>query len=125
MFFLRRMVACLLRSFGLFGGGRNKLIFRGKGFSVEEILHKAVTHRIQFLETMKVGGRHHKSPTVTEYWRPPTGNRMKLNVDAYVRMGLGASIGGIIRNNSGEVVWCFAQCCEGIFEVDTTEALAA
>ncbi|KAL8478855.1 hypothetical protein ACS0TY_030658 [Phlomoides rotata] len=104
--------------------GRNEKLFRGKGFSTVDIRLRAEAHRLSFKEALKVGGVHQKPLISSESWNPPSGNYLKLNVDASVRKGVGASIGGVLRNGEGAVVWCFAETCNGVFDVDVAEALA-
>ncbi|KAL8551274.1 hypothetical protein ACS0TY_000378 [Phlomoides rotata] len=104
--------------------GRNNLVFRGKGFSTVEIRQKAEVHRVQYHEAWVVAGGRQKQPPGAAFWKPPEVNFLKLNIDASVRKGWGATIGGVLRNSGGEVIWCFAQKCEGVFEVDVAEALA-
>ncbi|KAL8519535.1 hypothetical protein ACS0TY_010460 [Phlomoides rotata] len=105
--------------------GRNELIFRGKGFSAENVRFRAEVHKKSYHEAaLKVGGELQRPLNSSAIWKPPVDSCMKLNVDASVRKGVGASIGGVLRNCEGDVRWCFAQTCEGVFDVDFAEALS-
>ncbi|KAL8550335.1 hypothetical protein ACS0TY_008962 [Phlomoides rotata] len=103
--------------------GCNELLFKGHSFDHALIKHKAVNHREQFLKSTFQTNKYVGSRNVLENWRPPRNNWLKLNVDASVRRGEGATIVGVMRNCSGEILWCFAQRCDGVYEVEIAEAL--
>ncbi|KAL8461714.1 hypothetical protein ACS0TY_032991 [Phlomoides rotata] len=83
-----------------------------------------MAHHDQFIAAILPGRRRQADVVEGDVWVPPTGSRLKLNVDALVRQGIGAAIGGVLRNNDGELLWVFAEWCDDIFDVDAAEALA-
>ncbi|KAL8500898.1 hypothetical protein ACS0TY_020473 [Phlomoides rotata] len=48
----------------------------------------------------------------------------KLNVDASIKKGICSSFAGVLRNDKGEIAWCFSKWQEGVIDVDSAEALA-
>ncbi|KAL8528350.1 hypothetical protein ACS0TY_005964 [Phlomoides rotata] len=70
------------------------------------------------------GGNQHTVDKENDGWRPPTGGRVNLNMDASVQKGFGASIEMVLRDHAGIILCCFAKWCGGAFEVDVVEALA-
>ncbi|KAL8521476.1 hypothetical protein ACS0TY_011841 [Phlomoides rotata] len=47
---------------------------------------------------------------------------MKLNTDASIRSGRGTGVAGLLRDFSGQVMWCFAERCPLDLDVDMAEA---
>lgn len=56
-------------------------------------------------------------------WKCPETGRLKLNTDASMRAGCGASIEGVLRDSLSRVEWCFSERCCTV-DVGVAEALA-
>ncbi|KAL8543246.1 hypothetical protein ACS0TY_003964 [Phlomoides rotata] len=91
---------------------RNNLVFQQRVIYMEEVLQVAC-NQIMDHTTMEVGdGRMRFRKVESRWWEAPAGLGLKLNTVASVRAGFGAAIGGVIRDSSGGIVWCFAERCE-------------
>lgn len=44
-------------------------------------------------------------------WKCSEGGCLKLDTNASLRAGSGASIDGILRDGEGQVVWCYCERC--------------
>lgn len=103
---------------------RNQLQFSDKTTTMERLGVMIETQRSDYLKATPARLRRETRSTVGGRWEPPTEGTLKLNCDASVRDSAGASIAGVVRDESGQVRWCFAERTGGGFDVRTTEALA-
>ncbi|MQM09596.1 hypothetical protein Taro_042471 [Colocasia esculenta] len=63
-------------------------------------------------------------PKVVRWLLPPTG-RLKLNVDGAFKSSMGtAGGGGVLRNDRGDIIFCFAHRCPHVCSSLESEALA-
>ncbi|KAL8473874.1 hypothetical protein ACS0TY_030653 [Phlomoides rotata] len=102
---------------------RNKFVFQDTSTSNAVILS---TGRLRFREYKDLyRDRSGVSPDHSEIWVPPHQGFVKLNTDASVRVGIGSLIAGVLRNEGGQVIWCFAeQVRRNLDDVELMEALA-
>ncbi|KAL8513639.1 hypothetical protein ACS0TY_012939 [Phlomoides rotata] len=104
---------------------RNNVVFSKKSLSKTALLEKIAVHRSQFLEAKSKNGRSSASSKGgVVKWRLPSTGRWKLNCDASFKRGLGSTIAGVLWDDEGSVVWCFAEKCGDISDVSVAEALA-
>lgn len=57
-------------------------------------------------------------------WKPPPQGFIKINTDAAVLRGRDVGVGGVARNENGNVLWCFSERVSGFMDVDSAEAFA-
>lgn len=73
---------------------RSRLVFQGKNVSEEEVVNFAVDHRRDFLNPMPKGSERGKVLGGGVKWKSPELGRLKLNMNASIKAGCGANIGG-------------------------------
>ncbi|KAL8540810.1 hypothetical protein ACS0TY_002142 [Phlomoides rotata] len=93
---------------------RNKVLFE-KEISSQAKVHVWVgRHRGEYLESRRRNPVPTRPSCSKGVWIPPELGRVKLNADASVKIGVGWSIAGVVRDDGGRVKWCYGQRFDGL-----------
>ncbi|KAL8502481.1 hypothetical protein ACS0TY_021576 [Phlomoides rotata] len=104
---------------------RNKLYFEDKVLDPQFLL-ALVSSQLEDFQKAKIkiqapdcftGGCMHR-------WKPPDPGYVKINSDASLIAGVGVAVGGVARNDRGEVQWCFSEMSPYTTDVELAEAVA-
>ncbi|KAL8503830.1 hypothetical protein ACS0TY_022523 [Phlomoides rotata] len=118
LFSLEEEQQCLLATtLWLLWTAHNNCLFSKISCSADDLGYKVADHRLCFLASARLQMGRGTAGCGVDRWLPPEPGVCKLNVDASIKRGLGSSFAGVLRNNSGEVVWCLSKWQEGGLEI--------
>lgn len=119
---MRKLFIFLLLSCGLYGLQEIFLCFRGSVCQSLKLWDQPWQNRGYFLAASSVVSPSSRVGVMGVRWKCPKGGHLKLNTDDLMRVGSGASMGGVLRESEGRVVWCFCERCP-VTDVALSEAM--
>lgn len=90
---------------------RNQLVFQEMTIDTEKLLGMIHSYRRDFNTATSVISGRSSVEGEGKGWQLPLEGMLKLNCDAAVVMGIGAAVGGVLRDHAVVVAWCFAERC--------------
>ncbi|KAL8534775.1 hypothetical protein ACS0TY_010708 [Phlomoides rotata] len=102
---------------------RNEAVFHGKVLTGGQVREIAFRHVADYKNAMVRISPVNRDSEAGK-WLPPQNGFIKLNVDAAYRRGIGVGLGGVLRDNSGRIIWAWARREGFVFSVELTEAMA-
>lgn len=105
--------------------GRNAWVFEQKKYVFMEVVERAVRGVWEFQKEPDSIQRNVLGGEMEVRWNAPREGVYKLNTDAAIIKEVGIGMGGVVRDEEGDVM--LATCCglRGISDVDIAEALSA
>ncbi|XP_021770747.1 uncharacterized protein LOC110734931 [Chenopodium quinoa] len=103
---------------------RNEWVYAGKKKEIAEVIHKAMSLVGEY-ESAKDQAKVSSASEVLEcQWKAPPTGIIKVNSDAAIFDPDKVGLGGLMRDNVGDVVAATCLRMEGKYDVDVVEAMA-